>query len=64
MRSMEFELHRPYDLALLAEVSAWIGQTAEALRLLDEAGGVNTPIWGAFLPGGCIGSPANTADAG
>ena len=28
---------RPYDLALLAEVSAGIGQTAEALHLLAEA---------------------------
>ena len=31
------ELQRPYRLALLAEAYAWIGQTAEALRLLDEA---------------------------
>ena len=34
---MGARLQRPYDLALLAEVSAWRGQTAEALRLLDEA---------------------------
>ena len=31
------ETQRPYRLALLAEAYAWIGQTAEALRLLDEA---------------------------
>ena len=36
-RSMGTSLHRPYDLALLAEASGWIGKTAEALRLLDEA---------------------------
>jgi predicted ATPase len=30
-------MQRPYDLALLAVAYGWIGQTAEALRLLDEA---------------------------
>jgi predicted ATPase len=36
-RKMGMETARLYQLALLAEASAWVGQTAEALRLLDEA---------------------------
>jgi len=36
-RSMGAWLQRPFDLALLAQAYGWIGQTAEALRLLDEA---------------------------
>jgi tetratricopeptide (TPR) repeat protein len=36
-RTMRGEVQRPYRLALLAEASAWIGQTAQARRLLHEA---------------------------
>jgi predicted ATPase len=37
LRTMGDETQRPYRLALLAEAYGWIGQTAEALRLLAEA---------------------------
>jgi hypothetical protein len=36
-RMTGMETARPYRLALLAEASGWVGQTAEALCLLDEA---------------------------
>ena len=36
-QGMMGRVHRPYHLAMLAEVSGQIGQTAEALRLLVEA---------------------------
>jgi predicted ATPase len=37
LHTMGGKAQRPYRLALLAEASAWRGQTAEALPLLDEA---------------------------
>jgi predicted ATPase len=36
-QSMGARLQRPYDLTLLAEAYAWIGQTVNALPLLEEA---------------------------
>jgi hypothetical protein len=48
---------RPYDLALLAEVSARIGQTAEALHLLAEALVLTHQYGGISTRRRCIGSP-------
>jgi hypothetical protein len=44
---------------LLAAASAWIGQTAEALRLLDEALALTHQYGGIFTRRRCIGSPAS-----
>jgi tetratricopeptide (TPR) repeat protein len=37
LRTMRAVVQLPYRLAILAEAYGWIGQTAEALRLLDAA---------------------------
>jgi predicted ATPase len=56
-QSMEARLQRPYDLTLLAEAYGWIGQTANALPLLEEALALTHQYGGISTRRRCIGSP-------